>query len=157
MDKAEKVGISFGLTSASITTLGLIIGLETGTGSRLAVAAGIMTIAIADAFSDSLGVHLVKESEGNFSHQEIWKATGYTFVAKLVFGLSFLVPVLALPMPWALVVAVGWGILILVLLNYYIAKVNGKKPFNMIAEHLSIALLVLALSWLAGRLIGLLT
>ena len=48
MNKAQKVGISFGLTSATITTLGLIIGLEAGTGSRLAVASGILAIAVSD-------------------------------------------------------------------------------------------------------------
>lgn len=154
MDKTEKIGISFGLTSASITTLGLIIGLETGTGSRLAVAVGILTIAIADAFSDSLGVHLAKESEGNFNHREVWKATGYTFFFKFVFALTFLVPILLLKGPASIIIAIAWGLLILIGLNYYIARVNKKNPVRMILEHLSISVLVIACSFLAGKLIA---
>ena len=56
-------GVSFGLTSAVITTLGLMVGLHSGTGSKLVVLEGIITIAIADAFSDALGMHISKEAE----------------------------------------------------------------------------------------------
>ena len=50
-----RTGISFGLTSAVITTLGLMVGLNSGTHSQIVVLGGIITIAIADAFSDALG------------------------------------------------------------------------------------------------------
>lgn len=55
-------GFSFGLTSGIITTLGLLIGLS-GTENKIIIITGILTIAIADAFSDALGVHISKESE----------------------------------------------------------------------------------------------
>ena len=42
-------GLSFGTTSGVITTLGLIVGLHSGTHSALAVIGGIITIAIAPA------------------------------------------------------------------------------------------------------------
>ncbi len=53
-----KIGFSFGLASGIITTLGLIVGLHSGTHSKKVVIGGILTIAIADAFSDALGIHL---------------------------------------------------------------------------------------------------
>jgi len=157
MYKANKVGISFGLTSATITTLGLIMGLEAGTGSRLGVVAGILTIAIADSFSDSLGVHIVKESEGNFSNKEVWQATFFTFMYKLIFSLSFLIPILTLSAPWSILAAIVWGIVILVFLNYKIARDNGQSALKMISEHLFISFVVIGLSWAAGHLIALLT
>ena len=61
MKGSLRTGISFGLTSAVITTLGLMVGLNSGTHSKIAVLAGILTIAIGDAFSDSLGVHVKKK------------------------------------------------------------------------------------------------
>ena len=54
MNHSVKTGFSFGFTSAIITTLGLMVGLNAGTHSRLVVLGGILTIAIADAFSDAL-------------------------------------------------------------------------------------------------------
>jgi hypothetical protein len=50
MKDSIRTGISFGLTSAVITTLGLMVGLHSGTHSKIVVLAGILTIAIADAF-----------------------------------------------------------------------------------------------------------
>jgi len=66
-----KTGLSFGLTSAIITTLGLMIGLISGTESKMVAIGGILTIAIADAFSDALGIHLSEESEGKHAKREI--------------------------------------------------------------------------------------
>ena len=154
MDKADKIGLSFGLTSATITILGLMIGLEAGTGSRTAVAAGILTIAIADAFSDALGVHLAKESEGNFTKKEIRRATVSTFAYKFIFALTFLIPVVALPAAWSIYAAIAWGALILIALNYYIAKTNNEKPLRVIQGHLLAAAAVIFLSWGAGTLIS---
>ena len=79
MNHSVKVGFSFGLTSAVITTLGLIVGLNAGTHSKLVVLGGIITIAIADAFSDALGIHVSEESEGKHSQKEVrrqsyWRA-----------------------------------------------------------------------------------
>ena len=54
MKHSLKVGFSFGLTSGIITTLGLMVGLHSGTNSKIAVIGGVLTIAIADAFSDAL-------------------------------------------------------------------------------------------------------
>ena len=154
MNKAQKVGISFGLSSATITTLSLIIGLEVGTGSKMAVIAGILTIAIADAFSDAFGVHLAKESEGNFNHKELREATISTFCYKFIFALTFLIPILILNMPWSLYLAIIWGFLVLVALNYYIAKSSKKKSGPVILEHIIIAATAVILSWCVGLLIS---
>ena len=65
MKRAVTTGVSFGLTSGTITTLGLIVGLHAGTHSRLAVIGGILTIAVADALSDALGMHIAEESRAD--------------------------------------------------------------------------------------------
>jgi len=67
-----RIGLSFGLTSAVITTLGLMVGLHSGTHSKVVVLGGILTIAIADAFSDALGIHVSEESEHATTAKHIW-------------------------------------------------------------------------------------
>ena len=52
MKHSLKTGLSFGLTSEIITTLGLMVGLNSSTHSDLVVIGGILTIAIADGFLD---------------------------------------------------------------------------------------------------------
>ncbi len=94
MKHSLKVGLSFGLTSGIITTIGLMVGLHSGTHSKLAVIGGILTIAIADAFSDALGIHIAKEFESKHSAREIWEATLSTLFFKFAFSLTFIIPVL---------------------------------------------------------------
>lgn len=151
-------GISFGLTSAVITGLGMIVGLYSATSSRLAVITGVIIIAIADGLSDAVGLHLVEESEtekGNAKHtqKEIWLTTVFTFLSVSGFGLTFAVPILLFSLKTAIVIAILWGILLLVLLNFYIAKIRNEKPLKLILEHVLIALFVVAISNWVGNLI----
>lgn len=154
MKHSLKTGLSFGLTSGIITTLGLMVGLHSGTHSKLAVIGGILTIAIADAFSDALGIHVSEESENKHTTREIWESTLCTFAAKFVFALTFLVPVLVLPLSTALAVSVVWGLSLLALFSFFIAKEQGEKPWKPIAEHLLIAVVVIAITHLVGEWIS---
>lgn len=151
-----KIGISFGLTSGIITTLGLMVGLHAGTGDQWVVIGGILTIAIADAFSDALGIHISEESENQHTSQEIWLSTIVTFLAKFVFALTFLIPVLLFreALATAILVSVAWGLSALSGLSFFIAKEQGKRPFPVIAEHLLIALVVIFLTHYAGEWIA---
>jgi len=39
----------------------------------------VLTIAIADAFSDALGIHVSEESENRHTHREIWSQQSLPF------------------------------------------------------------------------------
>lgn len=148
-------GASFGLTSGIITTLGLMVGLHSGTHSRSVVLGGILTIAIADAMSDALGMHLAQESVPGLTTGEIWEATLATFLSKFVVAMSFVVPVLLLSLPLAMGLSVAWGLLLLGLLSFALARMQGVAPAPVIAEHVMIAVVVIAIThyvgqWIAG-------
>jgi len=154
MKDSLRTGISFGLTSAVITTLGLMVGLHSGTQSRIVVLAGILTIAVADAFSDALGIHISEEAENIHSAKEIWGATAATFLTKFLFAMSFLVPVLFISLSAAIIVNLIWGLSILTVLSYIIARSQGKPPWKIIGEHLLIAIVVIAVTHWLGEWIG---
>jgi VIT1/CCC1 family predicted Fe2+/Mn2+ transporter len=144
------VGFSFGLTSGIITTLGLMVGLHSGTHSKLVVIGGVLTIAIADAFSDALGIHVSEESEKKHTTKEIWESTIATFLSKFVFALTFIVPLLVLPLATAIIVSVVWGLSLLGLFSFYIAKEQKVEPWKVVIEHLVIALVVIIVTHYAG-------
>ena len=127
-----------------------MVGLSSGTHSKPTVLGGILTIAIADAFSDALGIHISEESESAHTHWEVWQSTIATFVSKLIFALSFAVPVLLLELRTAMIVSVVGGLSVLGLLSYHLARDQGEKPAKVIAEHLAIALVVIAATHLVG-------
>ncbi len=142
--------MSFGLTSGAITTLGLMVGLHSGTHSKLVVLGGILTIAIADAFSDALGIHIAEESKNLHTEKQIWAATVSTFLSKLLFALTFVIPVLLFELPTAILISVVWGLGALAVLSYHIARSQGTKPWRVVAEHLLIALAAITATHFVG-------
>ena len=145
-----RTGLFFGATSGVITTIGLIVGLNSGTRSLIAVLGGILVIAVADAMSDALGIHLAEESDPKTDHGHVWSATIMTFVTKFVFSISFAIPLLLLPLGPAVVASVVWGLLVIVVLSYFLARSQNEKPLFIIAEHVGIAVLVIVLSHYIG-------
>jgi VIT1/CCC1 family predicted Fe2+/Mn2+ transporter len=145
-----RTGLYFGATSGVITTIGLITGLNAGTRSVAAVLGGIFVIAIADAMSDALGIHLAEEADPNTSHGHVWAATISTFLNKFVFALSFAVPVLLLPLDLAVSVSLVWGMFVIVVLSFFLARAQNASPILIIGEHLGIAVVVVVLSHLIG-------
>jgi VIT1/CCC1 family predicted Fe2+/Mn2+ transporter len=149
-----RTGLFFGATSGVITTIGLITGLNAGTKSITAVLGGILVIAVADAMSDALGIHLAEEANPNTTHSHVWSATIMTFVTKFVFSISFAVPLLLLPLATAVLVCVAWGLLVIVVLSYFLARSQGESPLAIISEHVGIAVLVVILSHYIGVWVG---
>ena len=145
-----RTGLFFGATSGVITTIGLIVGLNSGTRSITAVLGGILIIAVADAMSDALGIHLAEEANPDTTHAHVWAATIVTFITKFVFSISFAVPLLLLPLGTAVVASVFWGMLVIVVLSYFLAKSQNESPFAIIGEHLGIAALVVVFSHYIG-------
>jgi len=154
MKHSLKVGLSFGLTSGVITTLGLMVGLHAGTNSRLAVIGGVLTIAIADAFSDALGIHVAEESEDQHTTKEIWISTISTFVSKALFASIFIIPILLLELATAIVVSIIIGLLLISIFSFIIAKQQKTKPWKVVGEHLLIAIVVITITHYLGEWIA---
>ena len=149
-NKGARTGIFFGATSGVITTIGLITGLSAGTNSLVAVLGGILVVAVADAMSDALGIHIAQEADPDSTEEHIWAATIWTFVTKLVVALSFAVPLLWLPLQTAVAVAVGWGLFVITLLSAYLARMQRVAALPIVTEHLGIAIVVVAISHYIG-------
>ena len=131
-----------------------MVGLNSGTHSKLVVIGGILTIAIADAFSDALGIHVSEESESKHSTREIWESTVSTFLFKFVFALTFIIPILLVQLSTAIFVSVVWGLTLLGFLSFYLAKDEKVKSWKVITEHLVIAMVVIVLTHYVGDWIG---
>lgn len=150
MNKHINTGVSFGLTSGVITTLGLMVGLYAGTHSPVAVIGGVVTIAIADALSDALGIHISEESRGEHTHAQVWQATIATFFAKFFMALTFVVPLVLFELDTAIVASVVWGIAVLALLSYRMARAQQVAAWPVIGEHVLIAVVVVVVTQWVG-------
>ena len=151
MSHSLKIGLSFGFTSAILTTLGLMVGLNAGTSSKMVVVGGILTIAIADAFSDSLGIHISEESENQHTTKEIWISTLAAFFSKFLFSLTFVVPVLLFELSTAITVSIVWGFSLLALFSFIIARKQKGNPWRAVGEHLFIGIIVIVATNYVGE------
>ena len=154
MKRSWRVGFSFGLTSGIITTLGLMVGLYSGTHSQLVVIGGILIIAIADAFSDSMSIHISQEFENKSPHKEIWESTISTFIYKFIFSSFFIIPVLFLELQKAIIISVLIGLYLIIMISLVIARERNVEAWKVISEHFLIAVLVIILTYFVGKLIS---
>ena len=156
MEESVRKGFSFGLASGVITTLGLMVGLHSSTHSAMVVIGGIMVIAIADAMSDALGIHISEEAENKHTSKEVWGATIATFLSKFIFALTFIVPILLFSLTNALIVSVLYGLALIVIFSFYMAKQQNKKVWRVCCEHLFIAVVVIIVTHFVGEWVAML-
>lgn len=140
------------MTSATVTDLALIVGLNQTTNAKMSIIAAILIIALADNISDSLGIHIFQESECK-EQREVWLSTSTNFITRILVSLTFMGLVIFLPMHIAVITSIVWGLLLLSFLSYTIAKGEGINPSLEIIKHLGIAILVILGSDLIRRFI----
>jgi len=140
---------SFGATSAIITNLGIITGLDTLTHPKLSIIGALLVIALADNLSDSFGIHIYQESE-HLAKKEVWLSTLTNFLTRLFVSSTFIAMIIVLPIRLAAVCSVIWGLLILTVMTYPIAKQQKINPYSAILVHITIAVVVVIASNFVG-------
>ncbi len=64
------------------------------------------------------------------------------------------IPLLLLPLQTAVIASIVWGMLVIAVLSYFLAKSQGERVMPVVLEHLGIAILVVVLSQLIGAWVG---
>jgi VIT1/CCC1 family predicted Fe2+/Mn2+ transporter len=139
----------FGSSAAIITDTSLIVGLGSAHAGKGPILAGLLTIAVADNISDSLGIHMYKESEG-YGQRLSLRSTLLNFLSRLATSFTFIAIVVALPLSQAVYVGLAWGLLLIGLISYLVSRSNGKNPVKEVAIHVVIAVAVIVLSRFLG-------
>ena len=131
--------ISYGSTAAIVTGMALITGLS-GVGSVKSTIA-----ALADNLTDSLSIHIYQESE-HLNGRDAFIGTLTNFATRLLLSLSFVVIVIFFQPKAVVCVAVAWGLFLLGVLTFLVARERNAGIFSEIVKHLSLAVAVLMIS-----------
>ncbi len=135
---------SFGTTSAIVTSLAFIVGLSGS--SKTAIVASLLLFAVADNVSDSLGLHVFQESD--LKQPKVVSASTFSnFVTRLSIVLVFVLLVALLPIEYAVVTSLIYGVTLLSLLSYLIGKERKTSPYLSILSHIAVSTLVIAVSY----------
>jgi len=140
---------SFGGTSGIVTSIGLIIGLGAAAAPKSAIVSGLLVVALADNLSDSLSIHMYQEAE-KLEERAALRTTLANFVVRLLFALTFVLIVALLPASHAAIIALAWGFFLLGLLSYVLARVRGVNSLSEVGKHFTVAVVVIAVSWVVG-------
>jgi vacuolar iron transporter family protein len=152
--KQDLSKFSFGITSAIVTSLALMLGLDTLHNARSSIIGALLIIAVADNISDSLGIHVYKESLPTESKTDPWIFTITNFLTRLGVMVFFIVLVFTLPLNIATGVSIAFGLSLLCVMSYYIGVQQKINPAKSVGEHLVIAVLVIIASHFLGQLIS---
>jgi VIT1/CCC1 family predicted Fe2+/Mn2+ transporter len=140
----------FGSSAAIITDTSLIVGLGSAHAGKGPILAGLLTIAVADNISDSLGIHMYKESEG-YGQRLSLRSTLLNFLSRLATSFTFIAIVVALPLSQAVYVGLIWGLVLIGVISYLVSRSNGNNPVREVAIHIVTAAVVVVLSRFLGR------
>jgi len=142
-----------GSSAAIITNVSLIVGLGSAHSGKGPILGGLLTIALADNISDSLGIHLYKESEGSGERLSSL-ATVLNFLSRLLVSFSFVAIVVMLPTSQAILIGIVWALLLLTFISYLITRRNHENSVLEIIKHVLVAVIVIGLSHVVGNLIA---
>jgi vacuolar iron transporter family protein len=143
---------SFGATSSTVTSLGIIFGLLTSVNPQASVIGSLLVIAVADNIADSLGIHIYRESTAT-KKENTRMFTISNFITRFGITLTFVVLFVVLPLYYAAVFCTVIGLGILVFLSYLIGVQRKTSILKEIAVHLGIAIPVIVISHFLGQLI----
>ena len=138
---------SFGATSAVITGLAVIVSLSRTANPVIGITTALVVIAIADNVSDSFGIHVHQESQKE-SVAEVRKTTFTNFATRVAVVSVFVLLVMLLPVNAAVALSISFGIAVISVISYFIAKEREAKPYIIIFQHLLITVLVIIGSYL---------
>jgi VIT1/CCC1 family predicted Fe2+/Mn2+ transporter len=141
---------SFGSAAGVVACVALVVGLGAAGAPKSVIVSSLLIVALADNLTDSLSIHIYQESE-RLPVREAFLATTSNFASRLVVSLSFILLVLALSIRGAVAAALAWGLFLLGLLSWIIARQRRVRPIPEVAKHLFVALVVIVLAELIGE------
>jgi VIT1/CCC1 family predicted Fe2+/Mn2+ transporter len=142
--------ISFGTTSALVTGMALVTGLDAAGTARATIVAGLLVFALADNLTDSLSLHVYRES-ARPSNTTGARATLANFLARACVSASFVLIVALAPARLAVPLALVWGTAALGALTTVLARERRAAIATEILKHLALAAVVIGTSKLIGR------
>jgi hypothetical protein len=141
----ETTRISFGGTAGIVTSMALIVGLDAAHAGRAAMMSALLIAAVADNLTDSLSVHMYQESE-RLEEREAFIGTLSNFVTRLVVCLTFVLIVVLFRTHVAAIGGIVWGMLLLTVLTYILARHRKVGAMSELGKHLAVALVVVFVS-----------
>lgn len=145
-------GAVFGFMEGVVMLMGVLIGLATTGDKRIAVL-GVLAAGVADAFANSAGFHVSQESEGIYTQKSITMSTIWCFFATVCSSIVIVIPLILLPLNYAIVVSFVIAITTLIFIALYVGKYHRVSGMKLIVEYVLIGVVAALATHYIGKLI----
>ena len=146
--------ISYGTTSAVITSLAIMIALSGTVNSVVTIITALLIIAVADNISDSFGIHIYQESEA-IEGKKIVRTTLSNFMSRIIVVAVFIIFTLLFTINLAIILSIIYGLAIITIVSYFISKQQKKSNvYSSILKHLLITIAVIIGSFVLREVIS---
>lgn len=155
-DKKEiQQGISYGIISGTLTTIGIILGFIHSNGiKKKIILTAIISAVIADSISDGYSIYFSNKTIFNDNKQAI-KGGVVTFAIKLSVGLTFCLPfIFSNNIITSIYICIIWSYILLFLDSLYIAKIkhyDSIQTRNEIMKQIVLGSTVLCVAYLVSH------
>ena len=144
--------ISFGSTAAIVTSMALITGLNAAGTAKSILISALLIAALADNLTDSLSIHIYQES-ARLDEREAFISTLSNFITRLLGSLSFVLIVVVFPPNVVVPGSVVWGMLLLGVLSYFLARERNVRILPEVIKHLVVAAVAIIISKIIAHLL----
>ena len=141
--------ISFGATSAIVTSVGLIVGFGSAEVPKSAIVSGLLIVGLADNLTDTLSIHIFQESE-LLEQRAAFRATIGNFLTRACIAGTFVLLSVLLSGSLAVLACLAWGLTLLVGLTWFVARNRGASVATELLKHIALAAVVILASGLIG-------
>jgi len=145
--------ISYGITSAVITSLAIIIALSGTKNYTITIITALLIIAIADNISDSFGIHIYQESEA-ITNKEVIKTTTNNFISRVITVAIFISFIIIFPINLAIICSILFGLILIGIISYYISKQNKSHIYLSLLKHIVMTILIIISSFILREIIS---
>ena len=145
--------ISFGGTAAIVTSMALIAGLDAAKAGKATMVSALLIAAVADNLTDSLSIHMYQESE-RLEQKEAFVGTLTNFATRFILCLSFVLIVMLFREHAAVAGGIVWGMSLLTVLTYILARHRKVSAMSEVGKHLAVALVIIFVSKSIGHWIS---
>jgi len=141
--------VSFGATSAIVTSVGLIVGFGSADVPKPAIISGLLIVGLADNLTDTLSIHIFQESE-LLEQRAAFRATIGNFLTRACIAATFVALMVLLSGSLAVLSCLAWGLMLLVGLTYFVARNRDVSVTSELIKHIALAAVVILASGLIG-------
>jgi len=145
--------VSFGATSAIVTSVALIVGFGSADVPKSVIVSSLLIVGLADNRTDTLSIHVFQESE-LLEQGAAFRATIGNFLARACISATFVSLMVLLSGSLAVLSCLAWGSILLVGLTYFVARNRGASVTSELIKHIGLAAVVIVASSLIGNWIG---